>query len=784
MIFWREVIFILVQERIKNKRWVKRPLVLATLALCLGIIGGNILQCQQYVSFFIWLAIVLALLGLFFYLSYTWQSKLLFLGGILLGLLSIFYQPMTREAHLFQTNQSYELQGDIQTVKQTDYGKWLTLKRVQVKRGTTWQSLKSQVSLQLTLDTPVSKSDYLWIKAKKLAPAMQMNPSDFDQVLYEKAQKQLGRFKVQTINQCKEKTTWLERCQERLTEAVKALYDEPVDGMLLAALIGDTSYLSPTVKTLYNECGISHVLSISGFHISVIIQLMLVILVGIALPYEMRQIVLLLGIWGYTYLTGGAVPTVRAAIMASCLLGARLLWEEVDQWTALALAAVIILIRQPYQLFMVGFQLSFGAMIAILGFLQKIEQDTLEGEYQVPKWQQTIGMWLAIQGITWPILAYHFYEIPFIASLANLMIVPLFSVIIQVGLMSIGCELIGLGLGHLLANGVTLLLKGIEIFLQAIGKMPLATLCLGRPHALVYVAYGLLLGLILLHLYGVQIRKCYQVIGVSVCVGLVSIQLLFPGTLKVACLYVGQGDGSVIETPHHKLIVIDGGKPTESKKVADYIHYLGETHIDVMMVSHSDDDHMGGLLELLKTDYSVGQVILSACDTSNHLKPLLSLCQQKQIPVYRMNVGDCLQLDGVDFQCYAPFEGETSQGNDSSLVCKMTYGHFSMLGTGDKGKDSDDAIYQQIGPVTVLKVSHHGSRTGTDEEMLLKLKPSYAMISCGQRNRYGHPHEEVLNLLRETHVTTNRTDQVGMICYETDGTYLKKQTFRKEVPYV
>ena len=778
------MIFILVREQIKNRRWVKRPIVLGTLALSMGIIGGNILQCQQYVSFFVWLAIGLGGFMLLIYLGFTWQNGLLMLSGLLLGILCIFNQPMTKEAHLFETNKIYELQGDIQTVKQTAYAKWITLKRVQVKKDGGWHPLKSQVSMQLTLNTPVSNSDHLCVKAKKLSPAMQMNPSDFDEALYEKAQKQLGRFKVQSISSYKEKTTQLEKCQKHLTDAIKELYPEPVDGMLLAALIGDTSYLSQEIRELYNQCGISHVLSISGFHISVIMQFMLILLISIALPYEMRQVALLIGIWGYSYLTGGAVPTLRAAIMASCLLGARLLWEEVDQWTALALSAVIILIGQPYQLFMVGFQLSFGAMIAILGFLQKIEQDTLEGEYQMAKWQQTIGMWLTIQCITWPILAYHFYEIPFIASLANLVIVPLFSVIIQIGLISIGCQLLGIGIGHVLASGVILLLKGIEVCLQAVVKIPLATLCVGRPNGLLYLAYGLLLGLILLRLYGVCVRKSCQVVGLGICVSLVSLQLILPGPLKIACLYVGQGDGSVIETPHHKLIVIDGGKPSEGKTLTDYIHYLGERHIDVMMVSHSDDDHIGGLLELLKGDFSVGQVILSACDTSSHLKTLLSLCQQKQIPVYRMNVGDYLQLDGVLLKCYAPFEGETSKGNDSSLVCKMVYGNFSMLWTGDKGKNSDDAMYTPIGQVTVLKVSHHGSRTGTDKEMLLKLKPSYAMISCGQQNRYGHPHDEVLNLLTQARVTTNRTDQVGMICYETDGTYLKKQTFRKEVPYV
>ncbi|MEE1070796.1 MAG: DNA internalization-related competence protein ComEC/Rec2 [Cellulosilyticum sp.] len=767
---------ILVKKTVPHN--VARPLVHFVLCYILGIIGGNIFLHKKYVSLFVYFLIVfISMLVYAFYYSLKDMMGLLISLGI--GLFIFVAMPLHQESKLFKANQIYELEGQIDSVKITEYYKWVTLKSVEVP--TLEKKLKSRIQLRLSLTQQVSPYDYIKVEAEKLEIEPQMNPSDFDYALYLKGEKVAATFKAEKIVSYNIQTSIIEKAQNSLNRQLEKVFSSEKVGIMEAALLGDDTKLNEYTKSLYQNAGISHVLCISGFHVGVVIGVFSYLLSCFIMPYTLKQVMMIIAIWGYALITGCETSTVRATIMVTIGLVGRCMWQEEDGITSLAIAALVILLQNPYQLFMVGFQLSFMAVLGIILCNGEIEKKELEVEWKYPKWQCTLMIWASVQLFTWPVIAYHFYEIAFLLSLVNLIIIPIFSLIIIGG----WCALIGsfilLPIALLLSQSIEMILIGIEQVVEFLVKLPLAHLCTGKPSMGEIALYSIAVLLIGAVVWGYcTIWRFYQGIFLILCLYTSSL-IMKPQNLRMTYLYIGQGDCMVMEMPQKGLFVLDGGNFGKGKVLENYIKYLGYSEVQGVMVSHSDADHIGGILELLDTSISVKQVFVSETDESEHLTTLVEKCKRSKIPIYRLEQGENFKYGQLMMECLAPGGNKSYEdANDNSLVCRLSYGKFSALFTGDKSKESDIKLYDTMEPVTLLKVSHHGSRTGTSKELLLKLHPRYAMISCGRANRYGHPHQEVLTLLEEAKVTVNRTDQEGAIIYETDGTHLKETTYRKD----
>ncbi|WP_083461399.1 DNA internalization-related competence protein ComEC/Rec2 [Cellulosilyticum ruminicola] len=536
-------------------------------------------------------------------------------------------------------------------------------------------------------------------------------------------------------------------------------------------------------RSLYSTVGIGHILCVSGFHVALVISFLLGSCSFIGLSYNKRYIVSMVGIWLYAVLTGLSTSTVRVSVMASLIMVARMIWAEEDFWTSIALSACIILIWRPYSLFNMGFQLSFAAVIAI-GMSQIYLKKWLQEVKGIKKKLLTIIMpCLIITLITSPIIAFHYYEIPFLSSILNLCILPLFSGIIILGWCILGIYVVsGICIWPLI-KGIIVLLQSIEVLCKIIVTVPYGTICTGKPTIGLLISYYGILLLIGLSIYGVQIKKKIGLaVGSSLILGGIISCFTMP-CLQIAYLYVGQGDGSVITTPHKKVVVIDGGPIGKGKVIDQYIKYKGKRTIDAMVISHSDSDHIGGMLELVQSNLKIKHVFISRMDASENLDNFMAACKKKQIPIHQLTAGDSFLLDHVNFDMLAP---KTKQNdlNNNSLVCLVKYKKFKALFTGDKEKDSEINVYKGIAPISILKVSHHGSKTGTDDKLLLKLRPQYAMISCGINNLYKHPHKEVLTSLKNCHIPYSRTDLQGATWITSDGEkmnlYTQKQQKREE----
>ena len=761
-----------------QKHEVNRPLVHFVMCYIIGIIGGNTLFNKQSVSLFFYSVVIITVLCVYS-LYYGIKSGLKCIVYMTIGCIMFLNFPIHQEEQYFMPNTSYQIEGEIIEVKETDYYKWLTLKSVkEINRN---HKLKSKVQLRVPLDYNVSPCDRLKARVSCMEIEPQMNPSDLDYRLYLKGQQIAATFKIDIKLSYEVQTPWIEKLQKIIRKQLDKLFSKDKVGIMEALTLGDDTKLDKEIKNLYQATGISHVLCISGFHVGVMIGAAMILCGMVCIPYTLKQLLLIGIVIGYVMLTGGATSTVRAAIMIIISLIGKCLWQEDDGITNVAVAAVIILVMNPYQLFMVGFQLSFVAVIAVILCSNEMEKKVLYVEWKYTYWQRTLAIWSSVQLLTWPIIAYHFFEVPFTTSLLNLIIIPIFSIIIIVGWWLVLFSFMPLPVAYIGSWFIEVLLENITKVVTWATRWPLASVCTGRPSLITYILYFSIVILLGRAIWGYcKKTSFYQgllAIGCCYSMGL----CMQPKTLKITSLYVGQGDCSVIEMPGYGVFVIDGGNFGNGAVIEKYIKYLGYDEIQGMMISHSDSDHIGGLLEILALPIEIGQVFISETDASSNLQTFKLGCEKENIPIYSLSQGEQFKYGDMQFYCMAPIKNEMSEDhNNNSIVCKFTYGNFKALFTGDQSKELCEFVCKDQDAITLLKVSHHGSRTGTSKGMLLKLQPKYAMISCGMNNRYGHPHKEVIALLEAAAAEVDRTDREGAICYETDGKYIKKTSYRKD----
>ena len=264
----------------------------------------------------------------------------------------------------------------------------------------------------------------------------------------------------------------------------------------------------------------------------------------------------------------------------------------------------------------------------------------------------------------------------------------------------------------------------------------------------------------------------------------VAIQRQKPGPLKVYFLDVGQGDAILVETPTHKHLLLDGGP---NKKVLSEIGKalpFGVRTIDVMIESHPDKDHIGGLPEVVNR-YKVGLFLEPGVQSDNTIDDELhARLEKKNVPDLLARRGMVINFgDGARLRILFPNQDVSRwETNDASIVAKLEYGDKSFLLTGDSPIKSENILLKldpKILDSDVLKAGHHGSRTSTSLPYAEAISPEYTVISAGRDNTYGHPHQEVLDILQKVGAQIVATEDIknlkglGTIEFETDGQVLK-----------
>lgn len=247
--------------------------------------------------------------------------------------------------------------------------------------------------------------------------------------------------------------------------------------------------------------------------------------------------------------------------------------------------------------------------------------------------------------------------------------------------------------------------------------------------------------------------------------------------LRFHFIDVGQGDSSLIITPKGNTILIDAGDEAHAKKVVSYVREQGIEKLDLVIATHPDADHIGGMDKVIKNfDIDVFAMPDVSAKT-NQYKQIQRELKAKKMKTTRLYQGDEVQIDDdIDFEILSPVKGKKyDDTNEYSIVAKIVYKDTSFILMGDATMENEVDIINNVPDIDidVLKLGHHGSSTSSSDYFITKTSPKIAIISCGKNNKYGHPHQEVMRVLKKHGVTPYRTDEMGDIVIISDGKEIK-----------
>ncbi len=568
--------------------------------------------------------------------------------------------------------------------------------------------------------------------------------------------------------------------------------------LLKAMTAGDRNDFSEDMQTNFKKSGLSHIVAVSGMHVAILLGGVFILFKFLRLNKSLANIICIFLVILYVFITGASPSVVRAGIMATLFLLSYLLSREADALTSLFFAALLMLLLNPITLFNAGFQLSFCATLALLIFCKPIYNKLLFLEtYRAPKSiLALLSATITAQIGTLPLVAYHFNGVSLISILSNLVVVPMTSAVLIGGIILTIVGNVSSFLSAPVSGFVYVILKIILISSKFFANMPFAYVVTKSPSILFIIIYLLMLYM----LYNlIREKRDYIKIKITLCVLILSvviagtINVIDAGYLKVTFINVGQGDSILVQAPGGKNVLIDGGG-TEGEAAYDignnvlvpFLIKRGVRHVDIVAVTHYHVDHAKGIIAVLENIKSHA-LVLPYKDDENYLyKNLLDTAAKRNVNVYYVSRGDNIYLsNSTEINVLFPNDdilGEQEKNpNNKSLVLKLSYGLVSFIFTGDIEKKAEDYLlrYTQELDADVIKVAHHGSKTSSNEDFIKAVSPYYAAISVGTNN-FGHPSNEVLNLLNKQCYSVFRTDINGTINFYSNKKKIKKISVLRE----
>lgn len=569
--------------------------------------------------------------------------------------------------------------------------------------------------------------------------------------------------------------------REYLSLLLDACYNEEDASVMKAMLLGEKGMLDAEVKELYRASGIIHILAISGLHLSIIGMGCHKLLRRIRLPYVV-DIILCSGLmYCYGTMTGMGTSMLRAYVMFVMHLLAGLFGRTYDLLTAMTVSALIILLQQPLYLQHSGFLFSFGAVCGI-GILLPAAEKNLFGKSRA---ERAFFSGAVVSMSTLPVYLCSYYEFPPYSVILNLIVIPCMTLVLLCGLADLGTAAWFLPLGAAAALPVHYLLRFYEICCTLCMRLPGHTWSAGHPEAWqVLLFFGLLLGLVV---WNEKIPKLLFWQGMLCALVVFAVRL--PQGLQITMLDVGQGDCIYLSEDSGFHMLIDGGSSDKSDvakyQMIPFLKYEGVSHLDAIVVTHPDKDHISGICALLEemcceqSRFTIGALYLpnvGELGRNEGYRELENLAEQAGVTIRYIGYGDRLRCGGVMLTCLHPEKGwNTEDCNAYSTVLHLSYGDFTALFTGDLEGEGERRVEdlvraaESLQDITLLKVAHHGSRNSTGERILQELDPEIALISAGRDNRYGHPHEALLDRLEAQGCLVYRTQQSGAVTIKVRG---------------
>ncbi|MAQ94766.1 MAG: DNA internalization-related competence protein ComEC/Rec2 [Rhodothermaceae bacterium] len=595
----------------------------------------------------------------------------------------------------------------------------------------------------------------------------------------------------------------------RITEAVRArvrralardIPTRDVQALLSALLLADRSAIDAPTLDAFRATGLMHLLAVSGLHVGlvglVLYQLLKPLLGRLGLRRQQvertRTIITLALLAVYVLVAGASVSVVRAFVMVALVLVGRTLERPADALNTLGVAAVAILVHRPAALFDVGFQLSFGAVAALVTLTPLLTSAVPERIGQSAPGMFVAGSMATSVAATLgtaPALLAHFGRLPVGGLVLNVVAIPLTAATLGAGIactLSAPVPVLAATFGALADVAGRALLWTTETGAETLGWATYDGF-LDAPSVL--VASVLFLAALAFSRRPVARRRLTMAaVG---CLALGSWMGVVRGdaepTLDVVFLDVGQGDATLISTPRGAQVLVDAGLRSPyvdegERTLLPHLHRYGIRRLDALVLTHADADHIGGTRSLL-TAVEVGRLVTNGQDGESALwTDVLHVADSLGIPIQPVSGGDTLAVDpAVRIRVLGP-SGPMSSPNDASVVLRIEHGATRWLLTGDAEVAGEAALVGRFRAhlgADVVKVGHHGSRTSSTAALVAAVgQPEVAVVSVARRNRYGLPNAEPLARWAETGADLLHTSAEGAIWLRSDGERIDRVDWR------
>lgn len=558
----------------------------------------------------------------------------------------------------------------------------------------------------------------------------------------------------------------------------------PEVAALSAALIyGDQGLMSPELVENYQKMGISHLLAISGLHVSLLVGMIFYLGIRVGITRGKMTSMLLFILPVYAVLTGGSPSVLRSVLMIFLIL-ASLKWQK--QFKLLSIDAVcisflLLLFINPLVIFNVGFQLSYIVSFTIIISGPKILQ-----RYQ-NRFLQMLTVSIVSQLASLPFMLYHFFTVNLLSIFANIIYIPLYSCLFLPGVFILYFIQIMTGrVPELLLTFFANILHISTVFSETLSQTSFGQFTPGRPGVFFLLIYGAIIiaifilaeqkfstrhgkRLFLLFIVLFQFQPCWN--------------KLYP-IGEIDMIDVGQGDSIFIHLPFGRgnfLIDTGGVLPFQSEAweirtktfepgkdiIVPFLRGKGINQIDKLILTHGDMDHIGGALSLIK-EIKIKQILFpDVKERSETEAAIVKAAEEKGIQVCYVSSGQGWKSDVSQFFILSPEKNFGGDKNRGSLTILASAGGLNWFFGGDLDQEGEEEIVKKYpkAVIDVLKVGHHGSRTSSSPVFLNKYKPKTALISAGENNRFGHPHQEALAHLKEIGAKVYRTDTQGEISF-------------------
>ena len=658
----------------------------------------------------------------------------------------------------------------ISDIQEKEYKKVCTAKIVRNNK-------KILINIKMSQDIPSIKyGDSLYIEGEFKQPEEARNYKGYNYKQYLKTKKIIGTVELEKAKILKSSNgSFIHNIQKYIKDTINGTLTDEEGNLLLAILLGDKDKLSEDIQESFKTSNLSHMLAVSGAHVSYIILGLTYVLQNSIIGKKNGKIVCIIFLLVFMAITNFTPSVTRACIMAVLTLFSGIIYRKSDVYTNISVAALITLIFNPYNLLDMGFQLSYGGTIGIIIFIKRIQEKKSNSKViNYIKQMALVSIYANI--IIIPFMMYHFNTVSFTFIISNIMASPILGIIVITGFLFIITSITVKPLTSLIAIFIKPILSILIKISQICSKLPFSNILVVTPYMFNVISYY---AIILYCIKSKKNNKCKIIICLLIVLILINfIIYIFPQKLRIFFIDVGQGDSTLIITPDKKTVLIDGGGSDSfdvgEKVLLPYLLDRRILKVDYVLISHFDTDHCGGILTIMEKVKVKNIIISEQAEHSENYERFKKLMIHKKIRLIEVKKGDKIKIGRYsEFKILFPTSRLLSENplNNNSIVAQFNYNNFKMLFTGDIEKLAEQQILKAEKAeirADILKVAHHGSKTSSIPEFIKAVKPKIALIGVGKNITFGHPNQQTIKNLENIKCRIYRTDLQGEIIIKID----------------